>query len=541
MVRAIAYIRVSTDRQATDGTSLITQRRRVVEFVTANGYQLVRQFVEEGESAKSDNRPVLQEMLRYCQQSKGKIDLLVFPKIDRFARYSEDYHHLKRTLRELGIRIESIDERFDDTPAGRFLESLLAASAQFDNDVRSERALGGLKEAIGQGRWIWNPPVGYRKTRFGGKVTIEPDPITGRLVVKAFETLANGTQSAKEVREWLEDQGVKMSRSAFYRMIHCKLYLGQMEVFDGTYIAVPPFIPLVTESLARRARANLRLIKVPETYSRENPEFPLRGTILCECGKALTACWSQGKSNRYPYYRCRFCQNTNLPRREVEVAFRCHLDGYRSYLGLESTSVSAMRDLVRQDMEETADKHERLKKEKVDLVALQKAMVVKVAQGVIPDKIAEEHFSEIAAKLERIDIKVEQLGATTDEHRLQQVLDHARKFLGQLGEYWQRSELAEKQRLQRFLFPAGISVSIRRTPRKGLLTGSELPSVAKASRKARLTHRMANTVTIDAGASRNPDARITISFLSRLFKEFGINEQADHWKSWGGRANLQSK
>jgi len=521
MVRAIAYIRVSTDRQATDGTSLITQRRRVVEFVTAKGYQLVRQFVEEGESAKSDNRPVLQEMLRYCKQSKGKIDLLVFPKIDRFARYSEDYHHLKRTLRELGIRVESIDERFDDTPAGRFLESLLAASAQFDNDVRSERALGGLKEAIRQGRWIWNPPVGYRKTRFGGKVTIEPDPITGRLVVKAFETLASGTQSAKEVREWLEDQGVKMSRSAFYRMIHCKLYLGQMGVFGDTYHAVPPFIPLVTESLARRARANLRAINVPATYSRENPEFPLRGTILCECGKALTACWSQGKSNRYPYYRCRFCRKTNLPRKDVEFAFRHHLDRYWSYLGLDVSSLSKMRDLVRQDMEESAEKHDRLKREKADLVALQKAMVVKVAQGVIPDNIAEEHFSEIAAKLERIDTKLEQLSGTTDEHHFKQLLDHAQKFLRELGAFWEGSVLAEKQRLQRFLFPDGLTVSVRRTPANRQLTGSGTPSCAKTSREARLARRIANTVSIDAGECRNRDARSTVSLLTRLFNEFG--------------------
>lgn len=187
MVRAIAYIRVSTDRQATDGTSLVTQRRRVVEFTALKGYQLKKQFVEEGESAKTDNRPVLREMLAYCEQERGNIDVLVFPKIDRFARYSEDYHHLKRHLRNLGIRVESIDERFDDSPAGRFLESMLAATAQFDNDVRSERTYNGMKEAVAQGRWVWRAPVGYRNVRVDNKANIEPDPKIAPLVVEALK------------------------------------------------------------------------------------------------------------------------------------------------------------------------------------------------------------------------------------------------------------------------------------------------------------------------------------------------------------------
>lgn len=286
MVRAIAYIRVSTDRQATDGTSLVTQRRRVIEYVTAKGYVLVKQFVEEGESAKTDNRPVLQEMLRFCEQEKGRIDLLIFPKIDRFARYSEDYHHLKSRLRGLGIRFESIDERFDDSPAGRFLESMLAATAQFDNDVRSERTYNGMKEAVSQGRWVWMAPLGYRNIRVDGKATIEPDPHTGPLVVKAFEMIADGVTGTTRVRQWLADQGVSIGKNGLYRMLQNKIYLGIIEAFGLQERGAPPMVPLLSESLFYRAQVSLRPHNGPGTINRNNDEFPLRGTVLCPCGQA---------------------------------------------------------------------------------------------------------------------------------------------------------------------------------------------------------------------------------------------------------------
>ena len=58
MERAIAYIRVSDPRQVTDGNSLVTQENLVRDQVRARNYELDRLFVEPGESAKTDNRPL---------------------------------------------------------------------------------------------------------------------------------------------------------------------------------------------------------------------------------------------------------------------------------------------------------------------------------------------------------------------------------------------------------------------------------------------------------------------------------------------------
>ena len=67
----------------------------------------------------------------------------------------------------------SVTEPLEDTPTGRLTESMLAAIAQFDNDVRAERTVSGMKSAVLAGRSVWQAPVGYRRGPPGGS-SLEP-------------------------------------------------------------------------------------------------------------------------------------------------------------------------------------------------------------------------------------------------------------------------------------------------------------------------------------------------------------------------------
>jgi hypothetical protein len=144
---ALIYFRVSDPRQVS-GTSLDSQEKECCELVRRNGWNLDSTWCEEGESAKSADRKVLKAMLAYCKERRGKVQFVVFPKIDRFARYTEDYLFLKGYLRRLGIEVVSVGEPIENTPAGRFTEVMLAAVAQLDNEVRAERCRGGQVAAV---------------------------------------------------------------------------------------------------------------------------------------------------------------------------------------------------------------------------------------------------------------------------------------------------------------------------------------------------------------------------------------------------------
>lgn len=520
MVRVIAYIRVSTDRQATDGTSLTTQRRRVVEHVAAKGYRLVKQFVEEGESAKTDNRPVLREMLAYCQKEQGNIDLLVIPKIDRFARYTEDYHHLKRQLRELGIRVESIDERFDDSPAGRFLESMLAATAQFDNDVRSERTYNGMKEAVSQGRWVFKAPFGFRNTRAYGKATIEPDPDTAHLVVEIFERVAKGTSSIPEIGDWLSAQGVRIGKTALYRLVRNRTYLGVIEAFGLSVRAEPPCVPILSEALFHRAQEGLRRMEMPDTILRENPDFPLRGTVRCPCGKALTAAWSHGRSARYAYYRCRSCSRVNLRREQVEDAFATMLGKLETQMLITEATIKSLREESDRDQALIEARRQNHRKELDRLVRLQKALLMKSVEGIIPDHLASEQMLEFETKLRDVRQRLSESESKAVEPPFDVVLKFSRNFLQQVRFSWLKATYEEKQRIQRALFPHGARLTedcLRRTAKEPRFTGSEPFLFTQSSALVAQSDESANHGPKDS--DRKVGAEIEL--LRRIHREFG--------------------
>ena len=110
--RAIAYTRVSSQRQVDEGNSLSVQKKHILEYAEKNGFEIMKFFVEQGESAKNTQRTQLQAMLRYMVENHSKIDALIIYKVDRLARNNVDYYEIKQILAELKIRLYSVIELF---------------------------------------------------------------------------------------------------------------------------------------------------------------------------------------------------------------------------------------------------------------------------------------------------------------------------------------------------------------------------------------------------------------------------------------------
>jgi site-specific DNA recombinase len=458
MERAIGYIRVSTDKQVT-GTSLESQKRSIQQYVVFKGYLLDRLFVEEGESAKTDKRSKLQALLEYCKAQRGRVAVVVFPKIDRFARYAEDYHSLKSFLRQLGIRVESTDERFDDSPAGRYMENVLAATAQFENDIRSERCRGGMKAAAMQGRWVFGrAPLGYRNTTFNEQATIEPDPRTAPLVVEAFQRLASGSHTPASARRWLASEGISLARNTFYSFVRNKVYLGIIDSFGLNERGKPPFVPLISESIYRRAQQAIAPRRFRTPIDRLNIDFPLRGTVRCVCGAFLTASWSKGRSKRYPYYRCKTCSGINYHRLAVERVFVEALRKRASKLTLNAEERKGMVTFWQSVQSEVAGRAEKLEREIERLNSLRSVLAIKVAEGVVPDDVARQQFDEF-------DQALNEKRASLEEARgpgvgIEQILEFVTTFAQDLVASWYRSSLETRKLIQTVLYPAGATVAL---------------------------------------------------------------------------------
>ena len=198
MVAAVIYVRVSTKEQ-TENLSLPTQLRACEEYCRREGYEVLERFTEQGESAKTTDRTELQRLLNYCRTHKGKVHFVVVYNITRFAREKYDHFALRALLKSLGISLRSATEPIDDTSTGKLMEGVLAAFAQFDNDVRSDRTRAGMRAALEQGRWTFIPPLGYLNApKWSGK-SLVPDPERASQVTRAFDDFATGRFTKEEV------------------------------------------------------------------------------------------------------------------------------------------------------------------------------------------------------------------------------------------------------------------------------------------------------------------------------------------------------
>ena len=158
-MRAVIYCRVSTKEQL-QNLSLPTQEKACVEYCRRQNYEV---FVEQGESAKTADRTELKKLLQYCRENKGRIDAVVVYALSRFARERLDHHVLRAQLATLRITLRSATEPIDDSSTGQLMEGIIATIAQFDNDVRSERTVAGMKARLERGDWTFPPPLGYLK------------------------------------------------------------------------------------------------------------------------------------------------------------------------------------------------------------------------------------------------------------------------------------------------------------------------------------------------------------------------------------------
>ena len=144
------------------------------------------------------------------------------------------------------------------------MEGVLAAFAQFDNDVRSERTRGGMKAALELGRWTFLAPLGYLNAPRSTGRSLVPDPERASLVRRAFQEFATGRFTKDEVRKNAIALGLTTRRGrpvpsqTFDAMLRNRVYIGQIDVPDFNVSTRGDFEPLVTERIFFRVQAILR-------------------------------------------------------------------------------------------------------------------------------------------------------------------------------------------------------------------------------------------------------------------------------------------
>lgn len=141
----VGYYRVSTNSQWRSGLGLDAQKRAVESYVGAIGGLLIAEF-EEAESGRRTDRPRLQSALEACKASKA---VLVIAKLDRLSR---NLHFISKLL-ESGVEFVAADM----PSANKLTIHIIAAMAEYERDVISERTKLALQEAKQRGTRLGSP------------------------------------------------------------------------------------------------------------------------------------------------------------------------------------------------------------------------------------------------------------------------------------------------------------------------------------------------------------------------------------------------
>ena len=124
-MKAVIYARYSSDNQREE--SIEGQLRECTAYCKKNNITILRTYIDRAMSAKTDNRPDFQRMIK--DSAKGLFDMVIVWKLDRFARNRYDSAHYKAQLRKYGVKVLSATENISEGPEGIILESIPSPSA----------------------------------------------------------------------------------------------------------------------------------------------------------------------------------------------------------------------------------------------------------------------------------------------------------------------------------------------------------------------------------------------------------------------------
>jgi DNA invertase Pin-like site-specific DNA recombinase len=197
--RAVGYVRVSTEGQATDGVSLEAQQAKVKAYCDLNGLELLHVYSDAGISGKrADNRPELQKALdAICNRNA---DALVVHKLDRLARNTIDALEIAQIIEKCDGTLHSITEKLDTGSAmGRFFFTLLASLAEMERGLISERTSAALAHKRTKGEATGHAPFGWKLCADGKRLKRDGEEQETLRIIAALQ--ARGLSQRKIVEE----------------------------------------------------------------------------------------------------------------------------------------------------------------------------------------------------------------------------------------------------------------------------------------------------------------------------------------------------
>ena len=302
-MKAVIYARYSSDSQREE--SIEGQLRECTEYAERNGMTVLGTYIDRALSAKTDNRPEFQRMIK--DSAKGLFDVVLVWKLDRFARNRYDSAHYKAILKKNGVKVVSAKEAIAEDSTGILLESLLEGYAEFYSVELSEKIHRGQKEnalkGLNNGGGV---PLGYV---LGKDKRLSIDPLTAPLVLEVFTRYADG-ETITEIKKSLNERGLRTKKNkpfsinSFTVMLKNRKYIGEYRYQD---VVIPGGVPaIVPVELFDKVQARLEKNKHAPAMRKAVEAYLLTTKLFCgKCGCMMAGeSGTSGTGKKHCYYKC---------------------------------------------------------------------------------------------------------------------------------------------------------------------------------------------------------------------------------------------
>lgn len=310
VLRVALYPRVSTEEQFQKGYSLPTQVEVLTKYAADHGYKIVNIYRDEGHSARKPalKRKVMQELLEDVKA--GKIDQILFIKLDRWFRNVREYHRIQEILEAHNVTWRATMEDYNTATAdGRLKVNIMLSVAENESDRTSERikfVFDGKRRRKewcftgGPGQW----PYGYMPQVIDGVKRCVKDPDKEAIMQDFWDYVVKYNSVRKAGMYCCEKYGIARN----YRT-----WMGNArnELYTGTFHDVDDYCPAyVSRKDWERIILGHEVIKKTQKPERI---YLFTGLIRCPgCGNTLKATFKTYPSDRSIEYNGYRCNNSRL-------------------------------------------------------------------------------------------------------------------------------------------------------------------------------------------------------------------------------------
>lgn len=457
--RAVAWSRVSTIGQEDNGGSLQTQQEICDRFAMEKGYEIVRRFGGTHESAKTPGKMV-QEMYHYVKKDKS-ISTILVSEFDRFSRELWQATKMLEDMRRLGIIVIAAKFGSDTrTKEGMLMAQYTLGLAQWDNQNRTDKFVGGRIDCMRSGAYIEKAPLGYYKVGKSRETFCYLDD-NGKLIAKAFQWKLRGDTN-KDILERLAAHGLVISKQTLHKILVNPFYAGKirhkftnMELVDGRIEPAITYIDFLKVQDILSGRTG--------TYRqrKEKPEFPLMHSVFCAEDRTPLTSYIKTKRGKnkeerqYGYYKCnqRGC-GTNVSAKEMHEKYEALLTHYELSEDMYYKFTIIANEVVKTLTEQSRKEVCILKKQISEIERTMKDVKMRYACGKIDEDTFSVAIQEYSNRKDVLLLEMEKwkMNLSNYETKIPLVIS----TISKLGTCWRTGNIDLKKEIQKIVFPEGI-------------------------------------------------------------------------------------